>query len=152
MCRRRSTQRCAANWVSSDPKSSVVYTRIQRLSQVVRLFGSVGKGATCAWTAAHAEADGLPESILPFGVKFTSARPLGVMRASLTLARNSILGDGSSLAAQRLPKPPTIYQRFWPVGGISGNDPMPQCGRRVSPEIHRRDHGAISVESAGTPP
>src|ERR1039457_2364798 len=33
---RRSTQHCAANWVSSNPKSSVVYTRIQRLSQVVR--------------------------------------------------------------------------------------------------------------------
>src|ERR1017187_1457438 len=33
---RSSTQRCAANWVSSDPKSSVVYTRLQRLSQVVR--------------------------------------------------------------------------------------------------------------------
>ena len=102
MCQSRSTQRCAANWVSSDPKSAIVYTRIQPLSQVVRLFGSVGKGAPCAWTTAHAEADGHPESSLPFGVEFTSARPLGVMWASRTLARNSILGDGSSLVAQRL--------------------------------------------------
>ena len=66
------------------------------------MSGSVGKGATCAWTTAHAEADRHPESILPFGVEFTSARPLGVMWASRTLARNSILGDGSSLVAQRL--------------------------------------------------
>ena len=102
MCQSRSTQRCAANWVSSDPKSAIVYTRIQPLSQVVRLFGSVGKGAPCAWTTAHAEADGHPESILPFGVEFTSARPLGVMWASRTLARNSILGDRFSLVAQRL--------------------------------------------------
>ena len=100
MCQRRSTQRCATNWVSSDPKSAIVYTRIQPLSQ--GLFGSVGKGATCAWATAHAEADGHPESILPFGVEFTSARPLGVMWASRTLARNSILGDRSSLVAQRL--------------------------------------------------
>jgi hypothetical protein len=74
--------------------SSVVYTRIQRLSQVVRLFGSVGKGATCAWTAAHAEADGLPEWILPFGVEFTSARPLGVMWASRKLAQRGHRSTG----------------------------------------------------------
>jgi hypothetical protein len=52
---------------------------------------SVGKGATCAWPTAHAEADGLLESILPFGVEFTSARPLGVMWASRTVARASAI-------------------------------------------------------------
>src|ERR1035438_2166947 len=58
MCRRRSTQRCAANWVSSDPKPTVVY---QHPTPIYRnLF--VQSAATCAWTTANAEADGLPES------------------------------------------------------------------------------------------
>jgi hypothetical protein len=83
-------------------------------------------------------------------------------KASYEYAHNSVLyfivlaltlKPGSRLSrrflarkvAQRLPTSPMIYQRFWPVGGISGNDPMPQCGRRFSPDIHSRDHGAIGV-------
>ena len=41
------------------------------------------------------------------------------------------LRNRSCVVAQRSPQLRTICQRFWPVGGISRDDPMLQCGRRV---------------------